>query len=115
MTIEEILDLTIEKMAYREVIKQLSQGDARMEIGLNNMLCRLEDKIKEIDLKLKSNADIKRENEIKIIAYGIWVEAGFPDGEKLVYHFGKLVKLKEVHWEWAVNEWTFGADYMRQY
>jgi hypothetical protein len=60
MTEQEILELTIEKMAYREVIKQLSGGDARMETGLDKMLCGLEDKIKDIDEKLKGNTNSKR-------------------------------------------------------
>jgi len=113
MTEQEILELTIEKAAYREVIKQLSKGDARMECSLDEMLCGLEDKIKDIDKKLKGQTNSKREAEITAIAHRIWVEAGSPDGEKLVYHCGELVKLKEVQWEWAVNEWTFGPNYLK--
>jgi hypothetical protein len=53
MTEQEILELTIEKRAYQEVVKQFSKGcDPRMEISLNDFLCGIEDKIKEIDLKL---------------------------------------------------------------
>lgn len=114
MTEQEILDLTIEKKAYQEVIKQFTKGcDARMECSLDEFLRGLENKIKEIDEKLKGNTNSKRETEITAIAHRIWLEAGSPDGEKLVYHYGKLVKLKEVHWEWAVNEWTFGPDYLK--
>ena len=54
MTEQEILELTIEKKAYEEVIKQFSKGcDPRMECGLNEFLCGIEDKIREIDEKLR--------------------------------------------------------------
>jgi hypothetical protein len=54
MTEQEILDLTIEKKAYEEVIKQFTKGciDARMECSLDEFLRGLENKIKEIDKKL---------------------------------------------------------------
>ena len=113
MTEQEILELTIEKAAYREVIKQLSKGDARMECSLDEMLCGLEDNIKDIDEKLNRNTNSKREAEITAIAHRIWLEEGSPDGEKLVHHCGKWIKLKELHWNWAKTEWTFGPDFMR--
>lgn len=53
MTELEILELKIEKAAYSEVIKQFTKGcDARMECGLNEFLCGIEGKIREIDIKL---------------------------------------------------------------
>lgn len=53
MTKQEKIELEIEKASYQEVIKQFSKGcDARMEISLNDFLCSLQDKIKEIDKKL---------------------------------------------------------------
>jgi hypothetical protein len=52
MTEQEKIDLMIEKRAYTEVVKQLGQGDARMETGLNKFLTSIEDKVREIDRKL---------------------------------------------------------------
>ena len=53
MTEQERIDLEIEKASYQEVIKQFSKGcDARMETSLNEFLCSLEDKIREINKKL---------------------------------------------------------------
>ena len=112
MTDEEIIKLKIEKAAYLEVVKQLSKGDARMETGLDDFLCDIEDKIKDINKKLQVNTT-NREEQIRQIANRIWQEAGCPDGEKEVLFFGKMVKLKDVHWAWAETEWQYGPDYFR--
>lgn len=42
----------IEKKSYQEVIKQFSKGDARMSTSLDEFLCGIEKKIKEINDKL---------------------------------------------------------------
>jgi hypothetical protein len=55
MTEQERIDLEIEKASYGEVIKQMSGGDARMSVSLDKFLRMIEDKIKEIDIKLKDN------------------------------------------------------------
>lgn len=53
LTPQERQELEIEKKSYQEVVRQFSKGcDARMEVGLNQFLTEIEDKIKEIDLKL---------------------------------------------------------------
>ena len=52
MTDQERIDLEIEKTSYQEVISQMSKGDARMEVGLDQFLSSIEDKIKEINQKL---------------------------------------------------------------
>lgn len=52
MTEQEKQELIIEKISYQEVIRQMSKGDARMEISLNEFLCGIEEKIREIDRKL---------------------------------------------------------------
>jgi len=65
-----------------------------------------------------------KENEIRAIAHRIWVEQGCPDGEQLVYGYGEnsvkvngnsMIKLKDLHWQVAVVEWTYGPDYLRSW
>lgn len=47
---QKILELEIEKASYQEVIKQFTKGcDARMETSLDEFLCGIEAKIKEIN------------------------------------------------------------------
>ena len=116
MNEQERIDLEIEKTSYQEVIKQMSKGcDARMETGLNEFLSDIETKIEQINKKLNADFGTNKENEIRDIANKIWLEAGSPDGERLVSHYGKLVPLKEVHWAWAENEWKYGPDYLKSY
>lgn len=54
MNNQERIELEIEKKSFQEVVKQFTMHDcdARMEVGLNRFLCEIEDKIKEIDIKL---------------------------------------------------------------
>lgn len=62
MTKQEIIELTIEKIAYEEVVKQFSKGiDPRMETGLNEFLCEIEDKIRVLGAKINSLTNSKRE------------------------------------------------------
>lgn len=61
---------------------------------------------------MSKNNTIKREKEIREIAHRIWIETGCPDGDILVSRCGKMVPLKEVHWEVAVIEWTYGPEYL---
>lgn len=116
MNNRERIELEIERASYQEVVKQLSKGcDARMETGLNEFLCGIETKIEEISLKLNSDFNANEEDEIRKIAHRIWLEAGSPDGEKVLYQYGKSVKLKNIHWQLAVTEWIYGPDYLRSY
>ncbi len=55
------------------------------------------------------------EEEIKKIAYLIWIDEGSPDGNQLVLHGGKMIPLKERHWQVACLEWTYGKDYLRSW
>lgn len=58
---------------------------------------------------------MNKEAEIREIAHRIWLKAGSPDGETLVLRFGKMMKLKDIHWFIAETEWTFGPDYLRSF
>ena len=55
----------------------------------------------------------KREAEIRAIAHRLWEEAGCPNGDVLVSWDGKMIPLKQLHWELAVVEWSYGPDYFR--
>jgi hypothetical protein len=56
-----------------------------------------------------------KEEEIEKVAYRIWLEAGQPDGDKLVEFGGKKILLKELHWHLAKVELTYGPDYLRSW
>lgn len=58
---------------------------------------------------------MNKEEEIRAIANRIWLEAGSPDGELLVLYYGKMVKVKDIHWKIAEIEWTYGPDYFRSF
>lgn len=46
-------EIEIEIKSYQEVIRQFSKGcDPRMETGLDEFLCEIEDKIEELKKKL---------------------------------------------------------------
>lgn len=55
---------------------------------------------------------MSKEDEVKEIAHRLWVESGKPDGDVLVEYYGKLIKLKELHWEKAEAEWTYGLEHL---
>lgn len=57
MTEEERTALVVEKKAYGEVVKQFTKHncDARMEVSLDEFLCYIENKIREINDKLNSS------------------------------------------------------------
>ena len=70
---------------------------------------------------MKKN-DPKRIEEIRKIAHRMWLEAGKPDGDKLVpyFHglvpyFHGLVPLKELHWSAAETEYIYGPEYFRSW
>ncbi len=92
----------------------MSKGcDARMEVGLDAFLKTLEKKAEEIQKQI--NKEVEKEEGVREIAHRIWLEAGKPDGDKIVYQYGKTMKLKDVHWELATTEWIYGPDYLKSY
>ena len=111
MNKKELLELEIEKRSLSEVIHQFTTHDCdpRMEVGKDDFLKRIESKIVSIQNKILS----KKEEAIAEIANRIWKDEGCPDGDTLIHRHGKIMKLKEVHWELAETEWTYGPDYLR--
>jgi hypothetical protein len=107
----KILELEIERRALLHTVNQMSKGDARMETGLNDFLSSLEKKAAKLQIQISE----EREAGIREIANRIWLEEGSPDGESLVHRHGKTMKLKEVHWDLATTEWTYGPDYLKSY
>jgi len=101
-------DLEIEIKSRQTTIQQIGR------FGNYEVCDVLDRRIEEVANQLQK-MDSKKEQEIREIAHRIWLDAGRPDGEKLVYSNGQMIKLKDLHWEVAVVEWTYGPDYMRSW
>jgi hypothetical protein len=97
MTEQDRINLIIEKKAFQEVVYQLSKGcDARMSCQLDSFLCGIEDKIREIDIKLKMPQE--HEDYVRKLAHDNWVRDGNPNGEEFRDSpFGRM-KIKNIHW-----------------
>lgn len=99
----------------KSLLAEMKSKDKKIEeIAAANIMewalsCQ-ENSKKRMKMRTKS-----KEEQIREIAHRIWIEEGKPDGEQWASEYNGKKKIKDIHWERAVVEWTYGSDYLRSW